>query len=114
MGKTTNLILVAAGSFIAGVLLAPKSGKRTREELRKKAAEYKGKASDGLEEVKTGAGYVKEEFKEGAESMKGIAKDAMTDVKRSAGRMKKEAAERTEAVKKNIRETSEDVEHTVR
>ena len=44
MSKLIKLVLAAAGGFVAGVLLAPKSGKETREDLKAKAEEAKKKA----------------------------------------------------------------------
>lgn len=64
MGKLVNIVMIAAGSFIAGILLAPKSGKETRRDLMNKANNYKSKASDSLDQVKKGADSVKEDIVE--------------------------------------------------
>lgn len=48
---------------VAGVLLAPKAGKETREELALKAKEAVEKAKEKIDEVKEKAGEVVEEVK---------------------------------------------------
>jgi len=58
MGKLGLVVLAAAGGLVAGLLLAPKSGKEMRQDLKDKAWEYKGKAQDGMEEVKKGTKVV--------------------------------------------------------
>lgn len=58
MGKLEAIILAAVGGLVAGLLLAPKSGKETRRDLLNKAHEYKGKAEEGMQEVKKGARVV--------------------------------------------------------
>ena len=55
MSKTTNVILAAAAGFIAGILLAPKSGKETRQQLKDKAQDAQGRANDKAEQVKGAA-----------------------------------------------------------
>lgn len=88
MGKLANTIMIAVGSFIAGILLAPKSGKETRRDLMNRANDYKSKASDSLDQVKKGADSVKNEIAEGAE----VIKD--------------EVSRRAQSVKEDIAETS--------
>lgn len=83
MTKLTNMVLIGAGSFIAGMLLAPKSGKETRRDLMDKANEYKDKANDGIEQMKKSANSAKDDLAEGVESMKDTAKDAVKSVKRT-------------------------------
>jgi len=116
MNKLANIVLVATGSFIAGVLLAPRSGKKTRQGIKNKVTEYKESVleSEGLDKVKKGASSVKEELVGGAESIKGIAKDAAEDAKRTADRVKEEASKRANSVKRNLRDTGDDVEKTIR
>jgi gas vesicle protein len=82
MGKIDNVVLVAVGSFIAGLLLAPKSGKETRQDIIDKTHELKGKASDSLREVKKGASSVKDEIADSFESVKAKAQQTADDVKR--------------------------------
>jgi gas vesicle protein len=112
MGKVDNIVLVALGGFVAGLLLAPKSGKETRQDIMDKTNDLKVKASDGFGEIKKGASSVKDESADGVENVKGIAKDASVDAKRTANRLKDEAVTRGEAVSKKGQRTLEDVDHT--
>jgi gas vesicle protein len=114
MGKLGNIILAAAGGFIAGVLLAPKSGKETREDIKQKATEYKGKAQDGLKEVKKGAHSVKGELAEGAQSARGIAKDTAEDLKQAANRVKEEATKRSQSIREDVNRTIEETKRSTR
>ena len=109
MGKIDNVVLIAIGSFIAGILLAPKSGKETRQDLMDKTDELKGKAKESLRDIKKGASFVKDEIDEGFESFKDIAKDAGDDAKRTANRLKDETAERAEAVKAKAQQSADEV-----
>lgn len=87
----TGIVAVAAG-FIAGILLAPKSGKATRTDLKKKAKDLTHEAEDAASDLAsvakrsaktatTGAKEVAEEVKEFSEA---VAKDAKTAGKRVA------------------------------
>lgn len=109
MKKFDSVVLLAVGSFIAGLLLAPKSGKETRQDLMDKRDEFKEKASNGLREMKKGVNDVKGEVQEGFESVRGIAKDAAGDAKHTAGRLKDEATLRGEAIKEKSQRSAEDV-----
>ena len=51
MSKALNTILAAAAGFAAGILLAPKSGKETREDIRVKALETKDAASESADKA---------------------------------------------------------------
>ena len=68
------LIGVAAG-FVAGVLTAPKSGKETRDELKKKANDKKSEAITKGKEVRHKAGDVAEDVLNKAEKVAGEAAD---------------------------------------
>lgn len=91
MGKLGTVVLAAVGGVIAGLLLAPKSGKETRQDIADKANDLKSRASDGMDEFKKGADSVKEEIVSGAESIKG-------EVTRRASVVKDEAARTTKNV----------------
>ena len=53
MGKTFGKIAIAGAlGYVAGLLFAPKSGKETRAEIKRKADETKVKADIKLEQVK--------------------------------------------------------------
>ena len=83
MGKLMNIALIAAGSFIAGILLAPKTGRETRQDLKRIAQGYKEKASAGLDEVKRGALSVKDELTESAQYIKQDVQDTAQAVKKA-------------------------------
>lgn len=114
MSKVLNVLLAAAGGFIAGILLAPKSGKETREDIKNKATEYKHKADDGLTEVKKGARLVKDEVVEGVDSMKNIAQDAGKKASQVAGRVNTEVSKRADSIRKDVTDTSKAVKNSVR
>ncbi|MFZ1249922.1 MAG: YtxH domain-containing protein [Candidatus Microsaccharimonas sp.] len=114
MNKALSIVVVAASSFIAGILLAPKSGKETREDLKAKANDYKIKADAGLKEVRKGAKAVKGEVTEGVDAIKDIAKDASGDFKRTAGRVKEEASTRAKVIQGQVQQASEDTKQATR
>lgn len=120
MKPLLKVITVAAAGFAAGVLLAPKSGKETRGDIKAKAVETKKYAinqahrakeigAEGFATVKTGAKHAedeanafakstqksanvvaKEAVKLGAEA-KTRAKRVATDATRTAKQVKKDA-----------------------
>lgn len=114
MNKFVTFVLAATGGFVAGVLLAPKSGKETREELKRKATDYKGKAHEGFDEAKKGARLVKTEVAEGAEVVKEIALDVGDSVGTGVDRFKEEVGRRAGVIKKDVSETSRGVKRAVR
>lgn len=93
MSRTVKIVLAAAAGFVAGILLAPKSGEKTRQELKthvKKAA--------GLAETK--ADQAKAAAREGLKTVSSNAKDVETEVvafgasaKATAEKIAQEAAE---------------------
>jgi gas vesicle protein len=83
MGKMITIALITAGSFIAGILLAPKSGKETRRDLLDKTNEYKERLNAGVEEFKKGADAARDELRYTADSMKDIAKDTAAATRRA-------------------------------
>jgi gas vesicle protein len=84
MSKLLNTIIAAAAGFAAGILLAPKSGKETREELRAKALETKERVDEKAEEAA-------EMLKEGAAKAEVEARGMAESVKKSAGTVAAEA-----------------------
>jgi gas vesicle protein len=67
MGKLFKLIGLAAGGFLAGILMAPKSGKETRADLKVKAEEAKKKAMKKADELKDVADDSKRSLKKSAD-----------------------------------------------
>ena len=92
MGKVGPLIVGAVAGFIAGVLLAPKSGKETREDIKRKAQSVTEASKEGLNR----AG---EEIKEGGRRLKDIADDSVEAFKESAREAHAEIEKRAEALK---------------
>lgn len=95
MNKLVTFVFAAVGGFVAGVLLAPKSGKETREDIKAKTDEYRGKDQSGYEEAKKGARLVKDEVVEGANVVKA------------------EVSKRADTIKHDVRSTADDVKKSV-
>jgi len=114
MNKLFTVMLAAAGGFVAGILLAPKSGKETREDLMDKRDEYKAKAKEGFSTIKDGASSIKDEVVAGGSAVKNIAEDVRGDVETAAKKAYKELNKRGEHIKDNARETAESVKRTAR
>ncbi len=74
MDKSVKVLFAAVTGFVAGLLLAPKSGAENREEIRKRVQEAKErmdeKAGEAAEVVKEGAGRAETEARGMAESAK--------------------------------------------
>lgn len=81
---TTGIIAAALGA-VAGILFAPKSGKETRADIKKKAVEAKGfaaekagvvkdKATAGFAAAKKGAGTVAEDAKKAGRDVRDAIK----------------------------------------
>jgi gas vesicle protein len=64
MSKMTRLAVVAAMGVAAGILLAPKSGKETRNDLKKKVESTKKYVGDKAEQAKDMVNEAKETFNE--------------------------------------------------
>ncbi|MEO7904973.1 MAG: YtxH domain-containing protein [Candidatus Saccharimonadales bacterium] len=101
MSKIVKVIGAAAAGFVAGILLAPKSGKETRADIKEKAVDakhyagekaehIKGAVADGVESLKQGAGKVGDEAKNFAKS----AKKSASVVGKEAGKLSDEAKTR--------------------
>lgn len=82
MKKVLAIIGAAAAGFAAGILMAPKSGKETRKDLKKKAVKLKadtekvaGKAAavakDSVDSLKVGSRKVGDAVTETAKDVKG-------------------------------------------
>jgi gas vesicle protein len=84
MSKAINTLVAAAAGFAAGILLAPKSGKETREDIKAKALETKDRAAEKAGEATE---VLKESASKAEAEMRGMAKS----VKKSASTMAAEA-----------------------
>ena len=77
---------------VAGVLLAPKTGKETREDIVKTIQELPEKAKKLSEKTQTVMGEIKEEITEKTDEIMDEAKEAVSDTKdymHDAARVKK-------------------------
>ena len=74
MSKSLAIIVAAAAGFIGGILLAPKSGKDTREDLMSKKDDIQDRAKKSLETFKSSAAEVQDEVKASVRDVKEIAK----------------------------------------
>jgi gas vesicle protein len=117
MSKTLlKIVTLAAAGFAAGILLAPKSGKETRQDLRNKAFEAKKYAEDkadlakdisteGFATVKSSAKHAGEEASEFAKSTKVSAKV----VAKEASKLGVEAMTRAKRVTADAKRTVKQV-----
>jgi len=93
MSKLLKLIVAAAGGFVAGILLAPKSGKETREDLKLKADEAKIKAKKKADDLKVAADEGTETFRRGADVASREVVEFGRSAKATAEKIAAEAAE---------------------
>ncbi|MDB5168327.1 MAG: exported protein of unknown function [Candidatus Saccharibacteria bacterium] len=117
MSKTLlKIVTLAAAGFAAGILLAPKSGKETRQDFRNKAFEAKKYAEDkadlakdigaeGFATVKSSAKHAGEEASEFAKSTKVSAKV----VAKEASKLGVEAMTRAKRVTADAKRTVKQV-----
>lgn len=101
-GGTTALALIAGigAGVAAGMLLAPRGGKETRQRLKNRIDQVRSKAA--IE-----AGDQIEKVKEAAATLKGKGEDLAKDVK-------EDAQEQAEAVKQAAARTTQKVAHEAR
>lgn len=120
MKKVLGFVAAAAAGYVAGVLMAPKSGEETRRELRVKKAELQQKAAakseqvkevldESTQTVKKGVGAIGDEAsrysKRASVSTSRIAKEATqlgTQTKRSLGRAADTAAKTGKGVGESV------------
>ncbi len=114
MSKIIAVVLAAAGGFLAGVLLAPKSGKETRQDILDKSDEYRVKAQDSLKVIKKGASSIKDELKAGSEAVGGIVGDVTDEVKRGVNRASTEIDQRSRNIQNKAESTANAAKRTSR
>lgn len=83
-----GIILGAIAGVIAGFLTAPKSGKETREDIKKKAHEVKGSAERKLKDAHKELGKLIDDTSAKAEKLKGQARDELKDLTSKAEDLK--------------------------
>ncbi len=79
-----GIILGAIAGVVAGFLTAPKSGKETREDIRKKAGEVKGTAERKLKDAHKELEGVVADAKVKGKDLQGKAKDEMNELAKKA------------------------------
>jgi gas vesicle protein len=92
MGKTTNVIVAAAAGFIAGVLMAPKSGEETRRDLKNKAYDMKDRAGQKAERLKDAARDAGDSLHRGMDNVTDEAKEMAKSARSSAQVVARETA----------------------
>ena len=81
MKKVLAIIGAAAAGVVAGILVAPKSGKETREDLRKKAEEMGKTAQKRADQAKLAAKDSAESINQGAHKVSDAAVETARGVK---------------------------------
>ncbi len=79
----------AAVGVVAGILTAPKSGKETREDIKRKANDAADKASKAVEEAKVKGGKL---YKDARSNADAAVKDARGTAENYADRVRRAAA----------------------
>ena len=116
MSKTTNVLFAAIGGFVAGILLAPKSGQETRDEIKQKsrdakeaarikAAEARAAAKEGVSTLRHGADAAGKEVAEFGKSARTTAEKIAAEAAELGG----EARTRASRVANDAKATS----HTI-
>lgn len=88
--KKFGLGIIIGGliGVIAGILTAPKSGKETRADLKKKAYEVKGSVERKLKEAYKELDGLSRQLKSQAQELKGKAKTELDDLSQKADDLK--------------------------
>lgn len=84
MKKVLTVVGAAAVGFVAGILTAPKSGKETRADIKKKAGEVGSVAARKAQDAKLIAEDSVESLKTGAQKIGGVVAKTAREVKTSA------------------------------
>lgn len=93
------LLIAALGGILLGVLLAPRSGEKTRKMLGKRAAGYRDQAEEFYGE---GMGYVGDAIDRG----KMAADETGRKLKTEAGRLQEQVADSAKSTKSAIHEAT--------
>jgi gas vesicle protein len=105
MKKTLSVIAIAAAGYVAGVLFAPKSGKETREDLKKKADEAKKVASQKAEKAKVVYDENSVKVKQAATEIGSDAKDFAQKAKASVSRISKTTSQEYAHLEREAKKT---------
>lgn len=96
-----GLVVGAVAGLLTGLLAAPKSGKETREDLKRRADEVKHETEKRAEQVKERAADVADKAKETAEHMRDVADHAVKGVQE--GYSKTQDAKKVDADKNQLK-----------
>lgn len=108
MAKSKGFLAVVAatvGGFVAGVLLAPKSGKETRDDLKAKADAKKELAEKKYADASLVAKKGKAEAEAFAKHTAGHATEVAKDVRAHAGEVVADAKERSARLAEDAKKT---------
>lgn len=114
MPKVFKLIIAAATGFIAGILVAPKSGKQTRRDIKNKASELKDKATDEAGKLRGVAEEGVDAAKHGAEIVAGEVAEFGKSAKGAASRIAGEAVELGDEAKDRAARVAGDAKRTAK
>lgn len=114
MNKAAKVALAAVAGFAAGVLLAPKSGKETRADIKQKAGEAKDYTTKQAKVVKdkAEAGYCA--TKDGFSEAKGEASSFFNRAGKHSGEVAKDAKKTAGTVASSARDTGKNVRDAVK
>lgn len=112
MTKLIKIALATAAGFVAGILVAPKSGKETRQDIKDKAAEAKHVAAEKAEQVKSAIHDGAESLKEGSKHMGAEGTAFKASTRASADRLAAEAKILSGEAKKRALNVAEDARQT--
>lgn len=119
MSRVMKVMLAAVGGFVAGVLLAPKSGAETRKDLHKqmnkakkvaatKAHQAKAAASDGAKIAKVGAKEVETEVAQFGASAKATAQQIAAEASELGGEARRRGARVVETTRDTAKTVAQD------
>lgn len=114
--RAVHVIAAAAIGFVAGILLAPKSGEETRKEIKGKAREAKDYAGEKVEQVKAAAKDARVSLREGADHVSDeathFAKSAKSSASRVAADVSEEATKLSSEAKTRAARVAEEAKRT--
>lgn len=99
--------VAAVAGFVTGVLLAPKSGKETRQEIKDGADKAKKKASAEVE-------HLKKEVSDKASKAKAAATEKVEEVKSKAEKVAKDVSKKADDVKSRLEKAVEGAQDGVK
>ena len=112
MSKTLKVIAATAIGFAAGILLAPKSGKETRKDIKDKAVDAKVYADEKAQQVKAAAKDGVETLKHGADKLGHEAGMFADSARTSAGKVGKEASKLADEAKTRAGHVADETKRT--